>query len=319
MTSKIINLNILAYCISNYLGQPVEPSEFFYTHSDHLGSASWITDRHAEPVQYIHYAPYGELLANQTPYGYDERYKFTGKERDAESGYDYFGARFLAQQLGIWITPDPLLDKYIFTSPYMYCNGNPVKYVDPDGREKHNKMDPDAENVDQCYLWEGANQLPDPGNTYICFFAHGNQNAMYPHGCEQPMYAEDFIAYLSENSDVWKSTKDKSSLIIVLISCETGKGDNPIAKKISELIPDVTVMAPTEEIRAFGQGDLTAIGGSGKSGAKTVKELGDPKYSGQWNYYKNGALIDTSKDGYMYQIYRQQPKDENNSIEEGVK
>ena len=129
--------DILASCISNYLGQPVEPSEFFYTHSDHLGSASWITDRHAEPVQYIHYAPYGELLANQTPYGYDERYKFTGKERDAESGYDYFGARFLSTQLGIWITPDPLLDKYIFASPYMYCNGNPIKYVDPDGNAVH--------------------------------------------------------------------------------------------------------------------------------------------------------------------------------------
>lgn len=83
----------------------------------------------------IHYAPYGELLASQHTYGsnYDERYKFTGKERDAETGYDYFGARFLSTQLGIWITPDPLLDKYIYVSPYMYCNGNPVIFVDPDG------------------------------------------------------------------------------------------------------------------------------------------------------------------------------------------
>jgi hypothetical protein len=51
---------------------------------------NWITDAKGTPVQYIHYAPYGELIANQTPYLYDERFKFTGKERDEESGYDYF-------------------------------------------------------------------------------------------------------------------------------------------------------------------------------------------------------------------------------------
>ena len=79
-------------------------ANYAFTHSDHLGSASWITDAHGDPVQYIHYAPYGELLASQHAYGssYDERYKFTGKERDAESGYDYFGARYQIVPLGIW-------------------------------------------------------------------------------------------------------------------------------------------------------------------------------------------------------------------------
>ena len=110
-------------------------ANYAFTHSDHLGSASWITDDAARPMQYIHYAPYGELIANQSLNGYDERYKFTGKERDAETGYDFFGARYLAQQLGIWTSPDPLLDKYIFASPYMYCNGNPIKYMDSDGRD----------------------------------------------------------------------------------------------------------------------------------------------------------------------------------------
>ena len=52
----------------------LENSVYFY-HGDHLGSASWITDVHGDPVQYIHYAPYGELLASQHAYGssYDER------------------------------------------------------------------------------------------------------------------------------------------------------------------------------------------------------------------------------------------------------
>lgn len=55
-------------------------------HSDHLGSANWITDVGGNPIQYIHYAPYGELIENQMSYLYDERYKFTGKERDWSAG-----------------------------------------------------------------------------------------------------------------------------------------------------------------------------------------------------------------------------------------
>ena len=120
-------------CIYSYLGSPYAPDEIFYIHPDHLGSASWITNKYAEPEQYIHYAPYGELLANQQVNTYDERYKFTGKERDAESGYDYFGARFLAQQLGIWLSVDPWSDIYPFISPYAYCFGNPIILFDPNG------------------------------------------------------------------------------------------------------------------------------------------------------------------------------------------
>ena len=74
--------------------------ENFTTHQprviyDHArGSQSLFTDAGGKPIQYIHYAPYGELIANQHTIGYDERFKFTGKERDAETGYDYFGARY---------------------------------------------------------------------------------------------------------------------------------------------------------------------------------------------------------------------------------
>ena len=109
--------------------------DIFYRHSDHLGSASWITERHGDAIQYLHYMPYGQLLVNQMPYGYDERYKFTGKERDSETGYDYFGARYYAPQLLHWTTVDPLADKYPHISPYAYCSWNPIKFVDPDGRD----------------------------------------------------------------------------------------------------------------------------------------------------------------------------------------
>ena len=61
---------------------------------------------------------------------------FTGKERDEETGYGYFGARYMDHELmTMWLSVDPLADKYPGISPYAYCAWNPVKLVDPDGRD----------------------------------------------------------------------------------------------------------------------------------------------------------------------------------------
>ena len=48
------------------LFDPQAEDHIYYTHNDHLGSASWITDNGTKPVQYLHYLPYGQLLANHT-------------------------------------------------------------------------------------------------------------------------------------------------------------------------------------------------------------------------------------------------------------
>ena len=105
----------------------------FYYHPDHLGSATWITSDRGQVVQYLHYMPYGELWVNQQSNSYDERFKFTGKERDAETGYDYFGARYYSSMLGHWLSVDPLIDVYVSKSPYMYAHGNPLRYTDMNG------------------------------------------------------------------------------------------------------------------------------------------------------------------------------------------
>ncbi len=68
---------------------------------------------------------------------------FTGKERDEETGYGYFGARYMDHELmtmwlsvdPMWLSVDPMADKYPNISPYAYCAWNPLKLVDPDGRD----------------------------------------------------------------------------------------------------------------------------------------------------------------------------------------
>ena len=55
---------------------------------------------------------------------------FTGKERDEETGYGYFGARYMDHELmTMWLSVDPMADKYPSISPYAYCAWNPVKLV----------------------------------------------------------------------------------------------------------------------------------------------------------------------------------------------
>ena len=59
---------------------------------------------------------------------------FNGKEKDYESGFHYYGARYYwSESLTGWLSVDPLADKYPGISPYAYCAWNPVKLVDPDG------------------------------------------------------------------------------------------------------------------------------------------------------------------------------------------
>lgn len=84
----------------------------------------------------LQYLPFGEPFVDQRTGNYSERFRFTGKEKDEETGYGYFGARYMDHELmTMWLSVDPMADKYPSISPYAYCAWNPVKLVDPDGRE----------------------------------------------------------------------------------------------------------------------------------------------------------------------------------------
>ncbi len=67
----------------------------------------------------------------------------TGKERDEETGYGYFGARYMDHELmTMWLSVDPMADKYPSISPYNYCMWNPIKLVDPDGMDWYEYTNP---------------------------------------------------------------------------------------------------------------------------------------------------------------------------------
>lgn len=116
--------------------------------ADQLGSTRLVTDQNGNAVSRHDYLPFGEELttANRTAalgYGVTDNVnqKFTGKERDTETGLDFFGARYLSGAQGRWTTPDRMNvtdDKLVVPSTlnkYVYAANNPLRFVDLDGRD----------------------------------------------------------------------------------------------------------------------------------------------------------------------------------------
>ena len=113
-----------------------------YYFSDHLGSASVISNATGATIEdEADYYPYGGERAITTTD--PNNYKFTGKERDSESGLDFFGARYYASTMGRFMVPDwaakatavPYAD---FGDPqtlnlYGYVRNNPLSKADADG------------------------------------------------------------------------------------------------------------------------------------------------------------------------------------------
>ncbi|MCQ2219081.1 MAG: RHS repeat-associated core domain-containing protein, partial [Paludibacteraceae bacterium] len=81
------------------------------------------------------YIPYGEIFVEESSAGWQSPYYFNSKELDEETGLYYYGARYLNPTEARWLSVDPMWEKYAGMSPYNYCAGNPVKFVDVEGEE----------------------------------------------------------------------------------------------------------------------------------------------------------------------------------------
>ncbi|MYH17775.1 MAG: RHS repeat-associated core domain-containing protein [Gemmatimonadetes bacterium] len=104
-----------------------------YYLADHLGSTRSLVDGEGTVTAAYDYWPYGKVLASSGTGS--THFRFTGHERDAESGLDYMLKRNYAYDVGRFLRPDPMQDEYPAISPYAYAANNPFKYVDPDGRK----------------------------------------------------------------------------------------------------------------------------------------------------------------------------------------
>ena len=121
-----------------------ENLQFFY-HPDHLGSSSFITNLEGEVVQHIEYVPFGEVFIEERNSVWNTPYLFNAKEFDEETGMYYYGARYYEPRLSLWMSTDPMKEKYPDYSTYIYAAQNPIAYSDPTGMEIRGVTKSDAE------------------------------------------------------------------------------------------------------------------------------------------------------------------------------
>ena len=109
----------------------------FWYHPDYLGNVDLVTDIDGNAYEFFMYNPWGEQMHhwNANTYSFSSPYRFNGKELDPETGLAYYGARYYQNKLSVWLSVDPLAEKYPSFTPYTYVANNPLMYIDPDGRE----------------------------------------------------------------------------------------------------------------------------------------------------------------------------------------
>jgi RHS repeat-associated protein len=139
----------------------VRPETYYY-HPDHLGSTSWVTDQNGKVHEHVEYFPYGEVwrdpASDRDGAGVKgQRFLFSGKELDEETGLYYFGARYYDPGHARWASADGILSvpaayidrsngrtfAYAFArresqralALYAYANNNPYRYADPTGND----------------------------------------------------------------------------------------------------------------------------------------------------------------------------------------
>ncbi|MCM1502163.1 MAG: RHS repeat-associated core domain-containing protein [Bacteroidales bacterium] len=108
--------------------------------TDHLGSVRAVVDgKSGKILERDDYYPFGMRWASSSPTLQSNLWRYNGKELQTFAGIPYidYGARMYDYDTGRWFVPDPLAENYYSVSPYAFCSGNPVNFVDLDGEKTY--------------------------------------------------------------------------------------------------------------------------------------------------------------------------------------
>jgi RHS repeat-associated protein len=137
-----------------------------YQLSDHAGTCTIEVDgtAAANVLSYEEFFPYGATAYRATRVGIElspKRYRYTTKERDEETGLDYFGARYYASWLGRWCSADP---SGAVDGPnlYQFVLSSPIGRTDADGQQSGEPVTIRQQAPDLSELTPGIHVHPHP-------------------------------------------------------------------------------------------------------------------------------------------------------------
>ena len=273
----------------------IKGDEPFYYMKDHLGSVRAVINSSGDVVSAQDYDVWGYLLQDRVYDSDSNKFKFTGKERDVESGYDYFGARYYDSRIANWTSMDPLMEKHYDFSPYNYVLRNPLRLVDPDGKQ--------VEIITRTYIPQESSVNP----LYKVY--HDNRSANYyskNYRTEQRMVvvpnqnvSSDIITSYSSDIGITRANPNWNPQEVLNAPGEGVLG-SPQATRVSETSVNVSIQGSAWETLIPGAPSIDY------SVSFYVSENGD----GTFNVIANGA-----EDGFpAYEIWARNLKTGGNPI-----
>ncbi len=161
------------YAGGKLLAERTPDGNLYWLHTNHLGNSSRMTDQNGTMVYRGEFDPYGNLVYEWGSAGFNTR-KFTGYERDSNTGLDYANARMYGPGRGRFMQPDPAglkganRNNPASLNRYSYVNNDPVNSIDPSGNFLANPWCQQI-YIDNIYVgntcgggWGGFFDLPYP-------------------------------------------------------------------------------------------------------------------------------------------------------------
>ena len=225
----------------------------------------------------------------------------TGKEKDSETGYYYFGARYYNPDLSIWLSVDPMADKYPSLSPYNYCAWNPIKLVDPDGMDTMFSFACNTSNSEynthNKNLLKAMRNLGDNPNLLIISMHGSSQKIDRPTTSAGNKVSSFSAAKMAERIEsgadgtfIYADNLERNkSTLIILYSCNTGQGDNCFGQQLSDNLKSAIVIAPTEAVWAGVKNGKTTI-----DNRKCIKDSKGNRIKGKpgsWGVFYKGKRV----------------------------
>ena len=164
-----------------------DDSEAHYFLTDHIGSTrvvAKVTTAGRDDLDRKDYYPFGKAWTQAGMPMSENRYTFSGKEQvdvAIEDGITTpihdFGARYYDSDGVLFFQQDPLMEKYYSIGQYNYCAGNPVKYMDQDGRE----------------IRIAYNTTTKSGRTVAVYATYSQGNITYTQGATPTTISKEFV------------------------------------------------------------------------------------------------------------------------------
>ncbi|MGH3274933.1 MAG: toxin TcdB middle/C-terminal domain-containing protein, partial [Streptosporangiaceae bacterium] len=292
-------------------GKPVTLDR--YQLGNHLGSAVLELDDTAAIITYEEYYPYGST-SFQTGRTKAEvslkRYRYTGKERDEESGFSYHDSRYYAPWLGRWLSPDPLVAENL----YWYVNANPIRHTDSTGRQAESQQTSTSGDLGadaRALLRTFRNSSLEKGNITDVAGQEGlklNQEKASLREHERTEEEAEALQRAITGPSLWDRTKAAAATVVRVASEKLGKiWDAAAATRIGKLIgaadDQVRELAGNEladrwsKFNPFQQGAESADPGvqatwlqSEQQGRKISTEVGEAGYDVARNWIGGEAV-----------------------------